>query len=177
MRLAPHSLSFDFMNAQQLIEIIEKAFDGVPQPEDITLHVAEAHDDYDYEHNDKHRKKDYIGRWQDIPEEHIRKCQNALSFVDKTGMRFYLPAYMTWYLRRFGTDDISSDHTIYSLDNHPNDAQLSEYYKERFSLFNPEQLRACALFVKYCADDKTDFTDTDFARKRYERHWLQYEEI
>ncbi len=85
---------------------------------------------------------------------------------------------MTWYLKNFGnTDEVMFDHALYTLDNHANDTELSKYFKERFSLFNPDQLNACALFVKYCAQDNTGFTDTDFAKKKYERYWKQYEEI
>ena len=165
------------MIIEELINIIEIAFDATPQPKDITLHVAEAHDDYDYDHDKEHREKDFIGRWQDVPKEHIKKCQSALSFVDKIGMRFYLPAYMVWYLRSFGSDEGWSDHTLYSLDNHAKDERLAEYHKERFSLFTSEQLRACALFIKFCADDSTGFTDTHFAQKKYDGYWFKYEKI
>ncbi len=165
------------MTIEELTIIIEKAFDGVSQPEEITLHVAEAHDAYDYQHDQQHREKDFFGRWQDVPETHIQECQSALSFVDKIGMRFYLPAYMIWYLRNYKTDKVWSEHTLYSLDNHPNNQALSAYYKERFSLFSPEQLRACALFVKFCAHDTSGFIDSDFAKKKFERHWSKYEKI
>jgi hypothetical protein len=165
------------MNIIELISTIEEAFDGAQQPQDITLHVAEAHDYYDYEHDEQHRQKDFMGRWQDVPIEHIEKCQAALSFVDKIGMKFYLPAYMTWYLKNFGTSAMLTDHTLYSLHNHAKDNQLAEYHKERFSLFTAEQLRACALFVKFCANDSTNFTDTYFAQKSYEGYWANYEEI
>ena len=164
------------MSIEELIASIEKAFDGVPQPTGITLHVAEAHDEYDYDHDQEHRKKDFVGRWQDVPTDHIKNCQSALSFVCKEGMRFYLPAYMIWYLHNFGTEEISTDHTLYSLDNHAN-SDLAKYHEERFSLFSPEQLQVCAQFVKYCANDSTDFTDTHFAQKKYERYWSKYEKI
>lgn len=166
------------MEKEELIKFIEEAFNGVEQPQEITLHVAEAHDDYDYDHNKEHRKNDFIGRWQEIPSEHIKKSQNALSYVDKIGMRYYLPAYMVWYLKNYGnSDEVFTDHALYSLDNHPNDPRLSEYHKERFSLFNQQQLKACALFVKFCSEDQLGFTDTDFARKKYERYWAKYEKI
>ncbi|OHC21964.1 MAG: hypothetical protein A3J71_13270 [Pseudomonadales bacterium RIFCSPHIGHO2_02_FULL_60_43] len=165
------------MNIDELISTIEEAFGGVLQPQGITLHVAEAHDNYDYEHDEQHRQKDFMGRWQDVPIEHIEKCQAALSFVDRVGMKFYLPAYMIWFLKNFGTSTILTDHTLYSLDNHAQDKQLAEYHRERFSLFTAEQLRACALFVKFCANDSTHFTDTYFAQKSYERYWARYEEI
>jgi len=160
------------MDKEALIKIINNAFDGVDAPKEITLHVAEAHDDYDYDNDAEHRKKDFVGNWQDIPAEHLKSCQTALSYVDKVGMRYYLPAYMIWYLRHFGnTDEIEFDHPLYSLDHYPKNETLSKYHIERFSLFTPEQLRACALFVKYCSEDETDFTDAYFAKKKYDRYW------
>lgn len=102
------------MDKLELISIIESAFDGVPQPKDITLHVAEAHDDYDYSNNAYHRKSDFIGPWQNIPEGHLQECQSALSYFDKVGLRFYLPAYMIWYLRNLGTDKVWTDNTLYT---------------------------------------------------------------
>ena len=65
------------MDKAELIRFIEKAFDGVEQPTDITLHVAEAYDDYDYENDAIHRKKDFNGPWQQLPSEHIKSCQAA----------------------------------------------------------------------------------------------------
>lgn len=166
-----------YMDRAELIAFITKAFDGVPQPESITLHVAEAHDEYDYENDEMHRRKDFVGRWQDVPEHDIQSCQTALSYVDKIGMRFYLPAYMVWYLRNLGTKSVWSEHTLYSLDNHPGHPQLAEYHVERFSLFTAEQLKACALFVKYCANEQSGFTDSNFAQKKFERFWSKYENI
>ncbi|MEZ5536943.1 MAG: DUF6714 family protein [Thiolinea sp.] len=112
-----------------------------------------------------------------MPWDHISKCQSALSYVDKVGMRFYLPAYMVWYLKNLGGDAVWTDHTLYSLDDHPQHAQLAEHHRERFSLFTPEQLRACALFVKFCATDEAGFTDTDFAQEKYDSYWSKYERI
>jgi len=166
------------MNKNELIQMIKETFEGVEQPKDITLHVAEAHDEYDYDHDEEHRKKDFYGSWQKIPSEDIKECQDALSYVNKVGMRYYLPAYMVWYLNNFGkSEEVYTDHTLYSLDNHPKDPKLSEYHKERFSLFNTKQLQVCALFVKFCAEDQSGFTDTDYAKKKYSRYWSKYENI
>ena len=165
------------MNIEELIDIIAKAFQGVEQPRVTTLHVAEAHDNYDYDNDDKHRKKDYFGPWENIPDEHIESCKHALSYLDKTGMRYYLPAYIIWTLKNVDNQNVDLDHALYSLDHSPKDAQLYAYHRERFSLFSPEQMRACALFVKFCAEDELDRIDAYFAQKKYERYWEQYEKI
>ena len=70
------------MNNNELINAVQSAFADVKQPGIITLHVAEAHDSRDYDSDASHRKLDHLGRWQDLPEEHIERCQNALPHLD-----------------------------------------------------------------------------------------------
>ncbi|KPQ39198.1 MAG: hypothetical protein HLUCCO16_09150 [Phormidium sp. OSCR] len=163
------------MNTEELIALIDTAFEGVPQPQDLTLHVAEAHDDYDYGNDEEYRRLDYRGRWQDVPNEHIKACQSALSYLDKVGMRFYLPAFMVWYLRYFRTEEVWSDNTLYSLGTYGQNPGLAEYQKQRFSLFTPQQMRACAQFVKFCAKDTTGFSDDYFAQTIYDGYWSQFD--
>ena len=45
------------MDKEQVIELIQSAFDGVPQPDKLTLHVAEAHDNWDYDNDAIHWKR------------------------------------------------------------------------------------------------------------------------
>ena len=54
------------MDKEQVIELIQSAFDGVPQPDKLTLHVAEAHDNWDYDNDAIHWKKDHLSHthWQ-----------------------------------------------------------------------------------------------------------------
>jgi hypothetical protein len=160
------------MKIEQLITIIETVFDGVPQPTQRTLHDAEAWDNYS-QCSEEDRKKDDIRRWQNLPMAHVEECQYALPHLDKTGLRFYLPAYMTWYLKSPNATGWWVDSTLYSFDNYPNNPELSIHHKERFSLFTKDQLAACALFVKYCISDMIN-SDTSFALKIYDEYWSQY---
>ena len=162
------------MNKEELKKYIETVFDDMPHPNLITLHVAQAHDDWDYDNDLKHRRKDFKGHWKDIPSEHLRGCRDALAHLDAAGLRYYLPAYMIWVLNDFGEHDID-DFVLYTFDNSPKDREMNKYFRARFSLFNKEQLRACALFVKYCAEnDPEDLIDVSFAQKKYDRHWHEY---
>jgi len=91
--------------AGELCRDIESAFDGVPPPDEahLTLYQAEAADHWG--HAD--RSRDALGRWQDLPDEHVLDCQWALPWLDAQGMRHYLPAIMTYVLRTSAnhTDD------------------------------------------------------------------------
>ena len=56
------------MDGDELIAVIVAAFVRVDPPSEITLHVAEAHAAYDYDHDEEHREKDWIGGWQAVVE-------------------------------------------------------------------------------------------------------------
>lgn len=76
---------------------IDTAFDGVPPPDvdHRTLYQAQGCDhgeDYD-------QSRDHLGRWQDLPESHLKDCPSAMSWLDAQGLRYYLPAVMTGRLR------------------------------------------------------------------------------
>ena len=160
------------MEIEKLIAIIEVAFDGVPQPTRMMLHDAEAWDNYG-SCTEEERKKDNIGCWQDLPFDHVETCQYALPHLDKIGLRFYLPAYMTYYSKSLDAKGWWFESTLYSLNNHPTNPALSSYHKERFSLFTEVQMKACALFVKFCITD-TIHSDTSFAQEIYDGYWSQH---
>jgi hypothetical protein len=150
------------------VDEINAAFDGVERPRELTLHVAEEHDNYDYSHDALHRAKDYDGRWQDIPAEHLIRCYSGLSHLDAYGLPFYLPAAMTWVLKNFrDSDELLVDWTIYQLVPHREDERLSERYDRRFHLFTPTQWRACRSFLEFLLseDPEGDFIDANAARQ------------
>jgi hypothetical protein len=166
------------MDKEDVIAEINEAFDGVEQPQEITLHVAQAHDRYIYASNFFFRRLDFIGRWQDVPREHLRCCENALSYLDEVGMRFYLSAYMVWYLRNYTSpNELHNETVLSSLNPYLDDERMSRFHKERFSLFNQAQLQACAHFVRFCAEDTTGCTFDAFAQEIYDSYWRQYDEI
>ena len=176
------------MNREDLIAFIEEAFDGVEQPVNITLHVAQAHDDYDYDNWAIHAKKDFRGRWQDVPERHLALCQNSLSYLDETGLPFYLPAFMTWVLKSYGKNPMvitkelelpdwcdviySMDHPLYTLCNF---SPTEEYSRKRFSLFTPDQMKACAKYVLLWSDYEFGGRYSAETRKYYDRCWKHYD--
>lgn len=82
---------------QGLIDWIEQAFDGIPAPGEghLTLYQAEAADDY----AKCDRSRDHLGRWQELPEQHLLDCQWALAYLDEQGIAYYLPAVMCFACR------------------------------------------------------------------------------
>jgi hypothetical protein len=160
-----------------VLDEIALAFKDVPPPADVSLHVAEAHDSWDYDRDAELRKQDCATRWEDVPDAHIERCENALAHLNAEGLRFYLPAFMRWTLRNFrSTDRWIPDATIYTLRRNQKDPGLNRYFNERFSGFDDAQRRACALFLHYFITEDPDgrYVDVGEARHAMRLDWEQY---
>jgi hypothetical protein len=80
-----------------VLEVLEAAFDGLLQPGvgHRTLQEGEAEDDYGVDPE----RRDPTLRWQDVPDDYLLAYQNAWTYLDAEGFRFYLPAALAFDLR------------------------------------------------------------------------------
>ena len=135
-------------------ELLEQAFDGVPVPEppSRTLYQAQAEDN----HERCDRSRDHLGRWQDLPDDHLSDCTNALSYLDAHGIRYYLPAMLRVELLRVleptGRDDLYLDDPVFHLTPDPTDAHR-DYTRGRMSLLDLRQRAAIAAWVAATQED------------------------
>jgi len=145
----------------EIIEMIEAAFDGVPKPEKITLRVARAADDYVPEEKwPEIRALDSEARWQDVSDKDLEKYSDVDPFLDASGFRYYLPAFMIWCIRHHDTNfDI-----LFMLEE--------EEVSEKLQLLTREQRGAIAQFLKFVAMACDEALD---AAKLYELGWKQYD--
>ncbi|EDX84846.1 hypothetical protein S7335_2543 [Synechococcus sp. PCC 7335] len=135
---------------QALIQEITLAFEGVSREEGVTLHEATVLDDYGGpEERAKARAKDTEQSWQAVPERDIRFTDAVLSFLDDKGFRYYIPAYMIWYLRHI--DDQAPIYRSTTFDSVV--FHLTYFGKggipERFKLLTEAQGRAIAHFLLF----------------------------
>jgi hypothetical protein len=83
-----------------LIDEITAAFDGVSREDGTTMHQAVAiDDDKSPEEELAARRLDQERRWQDVPDDDINACCQAMTFMDEKGFRYYLPAFMIYGLK------------------------------------------------------------------------------
>jgi len=123
--------------AAELLERIEREFQGVPRPR-ITKHVARGLDDEWFlsdERGAELAKLDPEHDWHEVSDEDVQKFNEYFSFSDEEGWRFYLPAYMSYYLRNYS-------------DRYMNPVQFAyRYSPERLALLTPAQKRCVEEFV------------------------------
>lgn len=133
-----------------LIREIRLAFEGVSREEGVTLHEAAVLDDYGGpKERAKARAKDTEQSWQAVPERDIRFTDAVLSFLDDKGFRYYIPAYMIWYLRHIDDEapiyrSTTFDSVVFHLIYFGKDG-----IPERFKLFTAAQGRVIAHFLLF----------------------------
>jgi len=136
-----------------LIKEITAAFDGVDREDGVTLHEAMVIDSYgSLAERAEARKKDTETKWQDVPDKDIRDCDGVLSFLDDKGMRYYIPAYLIWYLNNI--DQKSSTYCSNTFDSIPFHLTYQEGKFKRFELFTQQQREAIAHYLIFEAERK-----------------------
>ena len=162
-----HAKAEDERCREKIVQCISEAFDGAPLPTDTTLYEAENADDYG---SDRHKgKKDHMGRWQDLPDEHVLDCQWAFPYLSKQGVRYYLPAFLVFMLRYMDDNKLSDNWIFHAMDCalgmnlESADARQREHSQEQFCLLTPGQNSAVNEFVQYYCEDQLTRT-----------HWSQF---
>lgn len=158
-----------------LIEEITAAFDGVSREDGVTLSETYVIDDYGSpEERAEVRKEDTERWWQNVPDDNISCADAALSFLDPKGFRYYIPAYLVWYLRKMDSSERDKSNTFESIIDAltiQNDSAIDEYSFPRFRLLNPQQSKAVARFLQFEAEHEGFHRD---ARRALERYWGQF---
>jgi hypothetical protein len=138
---------------ERTLGLIERGFDGAPPPDQQhrTLFQAEAWDAY--ERIDQ--RKDHKGRWQDLPDSHIHECTNALAHLDEQGIRYYLPALMSYFVRAPQARRLwSYESLLYTLQ--PSTGDLKAHQRQRFSLLTRPQREAILAYLEHIEAPEED---------------------
>ena len=150
-----------------LIEEITAAFNGVERENGVTLHEAMVLDNYGGpSERAEARTKDTETRWQDVPDTDIAFSDAVLSFLDDTGLRYYLPAYISWYLRNIDNEAIcyrsnTFDSVIFHLTHDPKRS-------ERFDLLNKVQRQSIAAFLTFEAEREEKLAERHLRTSLYQ---------
>jgi hypothetical protein len=159
-----------------LVAEISAAFDGVSREGGTTLHEAEAIDDRKSpEEQCAARRLDPETQWQDVPDADIFACCSALSFLNETGFRYYIPAFMSYSLRHWGDDwnGILNSCEYHLLHDYPKSLRQSDPASiARKYRFTDAQSKAVARFLRFIID--IDETKADRATVEAVERWERY---
>ena len=156
-----------------LIRQIRTAFADVTRLGGVSLHEADVIDDYGSRRQRKAaRELDKDHAWWEVPDADMERYHWILSFLDATGFRYYIPAYMSWILKNYDRNDSASvDFTLYALDC---GESLNDRRRQYFRLFNREQSTAVCAFLRFMAGDTAGMADCDAAYGALKRYWGEF---
>ena len=96
----------DLLTDDELLVLIETAFDGVTRDDGMTFHEALVISDYgSQEEFIAAGELDTETRWQDVPDSDLSTDTSIYCFLDPKGFRYYLPASMSWAVRNYANDE------------------------------------------------------------------------
>ena len=122
---------------------IEDAFADAPRPPNEALLHEQCMDDNDivYLYPVEH--------WRDMSDELVETEYAALSFLSPAGFRHFIPAYMSFALRRLDSGAAAVDSTIWSLAPVFYDgAALQDFTVSKLSAFTDAQRAAVVAFLE-----------------------------
>lgn len=147
--------------ALSLIAEIRKVFGKVGRGKGVTLHETAVIDQYGSEaERQKARRNDTDCHWWEVKDEWIEEIRGVggLSFLDGEGFRYYLPAYLTYWLRKGREPD--------RLAFHLESTQRRDFDQ----LFQHEQKVAIARCLEYL---RVAYDDTH-SEKALKKFWHRY---
>lgn len=131
-----------------IINEIEKAFHDDQQNGGVTLHQTIAIDNYATgEEIKKMREKDTDRYWREVKDEDLENISGVggIPFLDDLGYRYYLPAYMHWFIRKY---DIRDSDAGFSLIN----SMIHTDQIQKLDDMSSEQRNVLILFLNFIYD-------------------------
>lgn len=130
-------------------QLLSKAFQEVNRIGGVSLHQTEVRDYYgSAEELQAASLLDTDHHWAEVQDSWIEvfSSSGGLCFFDPIGLRYYLPAYMDWYIRKGKTHDSGiAEMLLLTLTSaHVHNMTFDQ-------LFTPDQLTAIKNFLAYVA--------------------------
>lgn len=131
---------------EDIVQRIRDSFRDVPRPS-LTMSDAEVADDWGDETS---RFQEHDRAWWEIPDDYINRYSSVFCYVPPEAKLYYLPAYMSWFVRagRFGdNDDNTFSNSVVHLTCFLQD---SERFGAVWELMTTDQKRVTFDFTEAC---------------------------
>jgi len=169
------------MNVEELKSVIRKVFHGVKLEDGVSLKQGEICDNYGKDNNGREvtkieylniPKSEITDNWESLTLEYLDQYP-TLSYQDAKGFRYYIPAFLLSLLSFYDSGSSRSIGTLSSL--YPEMGQLFEYHMSQYSLLNPEQRQAIALYLREFPNlVSLKGEDVKVVNRAFENYWKDF---
>jgi len=158
------------MDSKQLIEEIQEAFKDVLLKDGIGINEA---DRMEMQQRDvlvnKGRNLDRMWwqSWEDIDDKYMASYSSVMDYMDSAGLKWVLPAYMTYIINHYKEGSFSVDSTIYTL-------EAGGLGSDGLDLYADAQKKTIAHFLEYMVNVGKEWVDVESAQNALDKVWREF---
>ena len=158
------------MHKEQLIQEIEVAFKDVTLQDGIGINEADSIELGERDatiNKGRNQDRSWWTEWTDIEDKYISSYSSVMDFMDSQGIKWVLPAYMTYIINHYKEGSFSIDSTIYVLEE-------GAMGSDQVDLYTPEQKKVIAEFLQFMITVGEEWLDVASAQAALDKIWKKY---
>ncbi|MCF6244485.1 MAG: hypothetical protein L3J43_05560 [Sulfurovum sp.] len=158
------------MDKEQLIEEIQTAFEGVLLKDGIGINQADRIETRQRDvliQKGRNLDRMWWTQWTDIEDKYLSSYSDAMYYMDSAGLKWVLPAYMTYIIKHYTEGSFSIDSTIYVL-------EAGGLGVDKIDLYTEEQKRTIAHFLQFMVKLGEKWVDVESAKNALSSIWEPY---
>jgi len=105
--------------------------------------------------------------WTDIQDKYIFSYSDVMYYMDSAGIKWVLPAYMTYIVNHYKEGSFSIDSTIYVL-------EAGGLGVDKVDLYTDAQRKVIAKFLAFMVEVGETYVDTESAQNALDKVWGEW---
>lgn len=158
------------MHKEQLIEEIAVTFKDVTLEDGIGINESDSIEMGERDsviNTARNQDRSWWNTWSDIEDKYISSYSSVMDYMDAQGIKWVLPAYMTYIVKHYKEGSFSIDSTIYVLEEGALGADGLE-------LYTIEQKKVIAKFLQFMITVGEEWVDVASAQAALDKIWEKY---
>lgn len=158
------------MHKEELIKEIAVAFKDVALQDGIGINEADSIEMGERDsviNTARNQDRSWWQVWTDIEDKYISSYSSAMDFMDAQGIKWVLPAYLTYIVKHYKEGSFSIDSTIYVLEE-------GALGSDGLDLYTAEQKNVIAKFLQFMITVGEAYVDVVSAQAALDKIWKKY---
>jgi len=105
--------------------------------------------------------------WRDIDDKYMASYSSVMDYMDAAGIKWVMPAYMTYIVKHYKEGSFCVDSTIYTL-------EVGVKGSDNLDIYTVEQKRVIATFLTFMVDVGEEWVDVESAQNALDTVWGEF---
>jgi len=158
------------IDKEQLISDIGTSFAGVLLKDGIGINQADRLETRQRDvliQKGRNLDRMWWNAWTDIDDKYMASYSSVMDYMDAAGIKWVMPAYMTYIVKHYKEGSFSVDSTIYTL-------EAGARGTDNLDIFTAEQKRVIARFLAFMVSVGKEYVDVESAQNALDDVWGEW---